>query len=137
MSNLASPPNGVMRLAAIATLLVIDLLLFRAASAARGPVTFDLGPSTSRYVEGFRESEGRGQLRFRWSLPQASVKLPLEGRRGTGTLAIRYARFIEEPTRVRIFVSNRLAATITARSGRFRTRQWKCRFEMDLCKSIW
>ncbi len=59
---------------------------------------------------------------------QATIDLPLAVTAGSGTLVIRYARFIEQPSRVRIYLSGQQVASFAARPGRFRTQRFVVTF---------
>jgi len=102
--------------------------LFNLASFARGAVSIDVGPSTGDYLAGFSDSEERLPATFRWTGEKASIDLPLVVASGPGTLVIRYARFIDEPVRVRVYLAGRPAASFIARPGRFRTQRFPVSF---------
>jgi hypothetical protein len=103
-------------------------VLFGLASFARGPLTFDVGPSTGAYLDGFTDSEERPPVTFRWTGERASIDPPLAVAAGSGTLVIRFARFIDQPSRVRVYLSGRQAASFIARPGRFRTQRFPVTF---------
>lgn len=109
--------------AAGAGLLAATEALLRAASYSRGPVVFDVGPSTGAYGAGFGDSEERPPSTFRWTGARATLDLPLLGHGGDGVLQIRYARFVDTPARMRVLVSEREVATFTATPGRFRVAE--------------
>lgn len=114
----------------IGLLLVAEAFL-RLAALAGGPINFDVGPSTSAYISGFTESEERVPVSFRWTLKTSTIELPLSAP-GTstrsGTLVIRYARFLDSYAEVRIFAGGTQVASFSARPGRFRTQRFPVRF---------
>jgi len=109
--------------AALAFLLLANEALFGVASLARSPLTIDVGPSTGAYLTGFTESEERLPVTFRWTGERASVAPSVTVSPGPATLVIRYARFLDETVRVRVYVSGAQAGTFLARPGRFRTER--------------
>ena len=108
-------------------MLATEALLY-VASFAHGPLSFDVGPSTGAYLSGFTESEERPPVTFRWTGRQATIDLPLAVTAGSGTLVVRYARFIDQPSRVRIYLSGQQVASFAARPGRFRTQRFPVTF---------
>lgn len=106
----------------IAVLAAAEVLRL-AASFARAPLAFDVGPSTGVYLDGFTESEERLPVTFRWTREKATVAPPLVGTAEEATLSIRYARFLEGNASVRLFLDGEPAGSLTARSGRFRTQE--------------
>ena len=108
-------------------MLATEALLY-VASFAHGPLSFDIGPSTGAYLSGFTESEERPPVTFRWTGRQATIDLPLAVTAGSGTLVVRYARFLERTSRVRIYLSGQQVASFAARSGRFRTQRFPVTF---------
>ena len=109
--------------AALAVLLLATEALFGLASFASSPLTIDIGPSTGAYLTGFTESEERLPVTFRWTGERASVAAPVAVSPGPATLVIRYARFVDETVRVRVYVSGAQAGSFLARPGRFRTER--------------
>jgi hypothetical protein len=115
--------RAVFILGGIVVALIVGEISRETASRFTRSVSFDVGPSTGEYLTGFTESEERPPVSFRWTRERASVELPLEGRgrEREGQLEIRYARFLPGNAQVRVFEGERLSASFTARSGRFRT----------------
>lgn len=93
--------------------------LFRLAPLARGPLTFDVGPSTGAYLSGFTPSEERPPTTFRWARSRASLALPLHGD-GRGVLRLRAARFLDHPARVQVYAWGAPVGTFDARPGGYR-----------------
>lgn len=109
--------------AALAVLLLAHEALFGLASLTRSPITIDIGPSTGTYLTGFSASEERLPVTFRWTGERASITPPIATAPGPATLLIRYARFVDETVRVRVFLSGDPAGSFLARPGRFRTER--------------
>jgi hypothetical protein len=117
-------------LAAVGVLLLGEALLY-VASFREAPLDFDVGPSTGAYLPGFTESEERRPLSFRWTNQKASVLVPLRGETETGTLELRFARFLQGNASVRLFLNGQPMASFSARPGRFRTHVVPVRFQAD------
>ena len=82
MSRLKNGRLGSVALA-LAALVLVSILtesFFFLASLARPALTFDVGPSTGSYLEGFNESEERLPVTFRWMRGQARIALPVVAR---------------------------------------------------------
>ncbi len=94
-------------------------VLLRLASLAKGPVIFDVGPSTGAYHHGFTPSEERPPTTFRWSRDHAVVELPLQTTAAQGTLTIRVQGFRRQAVTTHFLLGGRLVASFPARSGRF------------------
>ncbi len=109
--------------AALVGLLLATEALFGLASFARAPLTIDIGPSTGAYLAGFSDSEERLPVTFRWTGERAVIAPPVTVAPGPGALVIRYARFVDETVRVRVYVSGTQAGSFLARPGRFRTQR--------------
>ncbi|MGH9460348.1 MAG: hypothetical protein ACRD1X_03970, partial [Vicinamibacteria bacterium] len=109
--------------AALAVLLLATEALFGLASFARSPLTIDIGPSTGAYLTGFTDSEEHLPVTFRWTGERASVAPPVTVSPGPATLVLRYARFVDETVRVRVYLSGAQAGSFLARPGRFRTER--------------
>jgi hypothetical protein len=90
------------------------------AGRARAPLTFDVGPSTGRYLAGFTDSEERPPLTFRWSRRDARLAVPLSSGGGSGVLTLRAARFLDQPARVEVWISGRFAGAFEGRPGGFK-----------------
>ena len=108
-------------LAAFAALALTAELAYLAASSFSRTLAFDVGPSTGAYLTGFTESEERPPVSFRWTGERASLSLPPLARPSSGTLELRYARFLEGTARIHLFVKGERLRSTEARSGRFRT----------------
>jgi hypothetical protein len=93
--------------------------LLHLAPLARGPLTFDVGPSTGGYLSGFTPSEERPPTTFRWARSHASLALPLHGA-GRGVLRLRAARFLDHPARVHVYAWGTPVGTFEARPGGYR-----------------
>ena len=109
---------------AILGLLLITEGFFYLAAQAGGPIDFDVGPSTGAYLDGFTESEERPPVSFRWTGSQATIDLPFiasSSDSAQGRLHLRYARFLDENARVRVYLSGQQVASFNVRPGRFRT----------------
>ena len=104
--------------AALVALLLATEALFGLASFARSPLTIDVGPSTGAHLAGFSDSEERPPVTFRWTGERAVIAPPVTVAPGPGTLVIRYARFVDETVRVRVYVSGTQAGSFLARPGR-------------------
>ncbi|HSF18592.1 MAG TPA: hypothetical protein VLK65_23890 [Vicinamibacteria bacterium] len=123
---------------AAAALLVLSEALLHLGSLARGPVRFDVGPSTGDYLTGFTASEERPPLSFRWTGPRARIEMPLQSGPQDLRLRLRYARFLDSSANVRIFLGSRQAGSFRARSGRFRTETLDVRHPGGRCSlEIW
>ncbi len=120
------------RVAFLALLAVLlgEALLFLA-SFVQAPLDFDVGPSTGSYLPGFTESEERLPVTFRWTNEGAAVLIPLSTSSETGTLQLRYARFLPGTAAVRLFVNGEPLASFSARSGRFRTQEIRASFDAE------
>ena len=113
-------------------LLVITEALFYLAARAGGPIDFDVGPSTGAYLDGFTESEERPPVSFRWTGSRATIDLPFitsSSESEQGRLHLRYARFLDEHARVRVYLSGHQVASFSARPGRFRTHSIPISYE--------
>jgi hypothetical protein len=97
-------------------LLVAAEALFALASFVRGPLTFDVGPSTGAYLTGFTASEERPPTTFRWTTSRASLAVPLHAA-GAGVLRFRAARFVDHPSRIHVYAWGAPVATFDARPG--------------------
>jgi hypothetical protein len=109
--------------ALLAALLAATGPLLVLAAQARAALTFDVGPSTGRYLAGFTDSEERGALSFRWSRREARMALPLSASPGGGVLTLRAARFLDQPATVEVLLSGRSAGTFEARPGGFKIQR--------------
>jgi hypothetical protein len=110
---------------AVVGLLVLSEALFYLAALAGGPIDFDVGPSTGAYLDGFTESEERPPVSFRWTGPQATIRLPFNTShfgREKGQLHLRFARFLDPYARARVYLSGQQVAAFSVRPGRFRTQ---------------
>lgn len=107
--------------AALATVLLTAYLARYAAGLTNPALTFDVGPNTGSYLEGFTESEERLPVTFRWTHERASIALPLAADGHDATLQLRFARFLDGSATVRLFVDSEPQGVFSARSGRFRT----------------
>jgi hypothetical protein len=111
-------------LTSVLGLLVLTEALFYLAGQAGGPIDFDVGPSTGVYLDGFTQSEERPPVSFRWTGSRASIDLPFDvpsSERGQGRLHLRYARFLDQYARARVYLSGEQVAAFDVRPGRFRT----------------
>jgi hypothetical protein len=115
-----SAPSLPRRLAALAALLVVAEALLAAAGARRAPLTFDVGPSTPAYLEGFTSSEERPPVTSRWARDRAAITLPLEAAAGEATLVLRCARFLDRSVRVQAFAAGTPLGAFDVHPGRFR-----------------
>jgi hypothetical protein len=97
-------------------LLVAAEGLFALASFLRGPLTFDVGPSTGAYLTGFTPSEERPPTTFRWTTSRASLAVPLHAE-GAGVLRFRAARFVDHPSRIHVYAWGAPVAMFDARPG--------------------
>ncbi len=102
-------------------MLLVGEAALRLAPLARGTLAFDVGPSTGRYLAGVTESEERPPVTFRWTRDHSKLALPLVTRGGEGFLTLRFARFVDGTTPLRVSVSGGPERTMDATSGRFRT----------------
>lgn len=102
-------------------MLLVGEAALRLAPLAYGALVFDVGPSTGRYLAGVTESEERPPVSFRWTRAHTTLALPLVTRGGEASLTLRFARFVDRTTQLRVCVSGGPEQTIDARPGRFRT----------------
>ncbi len=118
--------------ASLLGLLLITEGLICLAAYVGGPIDFDVGPSTGDYLDGFTESEERPPVSFRWTGTRATIDLPfIASPSGSdqGRLHLRYARFLDEHARVRVYLSGHQVASFSARPGRFRTHSIPFRYK--------
>lgn len=108
------------RLAALIALLLVAEALLGAAGARRGALTFDVGPSTPAYLEGFGASEERPPVTSRWAHDRAAITLPLDAAPGEATLVLRCARFLDRSVRVQAFAGGTPLGSFDVHPGRFR-----------------
>lgn len=108
------------RLAALAVLLIVAEALLAGAGARRGPLTFDVGPSTPAYLDGFDASEERPPVTSRWAHDRATIALPLDAAPGEATLVLRCARFLDRSVRVQAFAAGTPLGAFDVHPGRFR-----------------
>lgn len=92
----------------------------RLGASARGPLTFDVGPSTGAYLTGFTDSEERPPTTSRWARNRALVDLPLMAQGGPATLRLRFGRFVDHAVDVQVFVNGQPAGSLRATPGRHR-----------------
>jgi hypothetical protein len=106
---------------AFAAVWLVGEAAFRLAPLARGALSFDVGPSTGAYLAGVTESEERPPVTFRWTRGQARVALPLVTPGGQAYLTLRYARFVEGTTPLRVSVGGGEEQIVEVTPGRFRS----------------
>lgn len=119
----ARRPSALRAAAALVALALGTEALLALAPLARGPLTFDVGPSTGRYGTGLSGSEERPPSTFRWTTSHAGIAAPLFLSGSGATLAIRAARFVDEPTNVHVSVAGRPAGVFRARPGGFKVHR--------------
>ncbi len=117
------------RILQLGLLLLLAEGSYRLVTLFERPIDIDVGPNAGPYLLGFTDSEERPPVTFRWTGKRASVRTPLETGEGSGTLLLRYGRFLEGCARVHVSVQNERAGSFEACSGRFRNKQLPIQFQ--------
>jgi hypothetical protein len=125
--TVAETDTGYRRLGRAAALgvalMVVYAVLLDGAGRFRQPIIVDIGPSTGRYGSGFEDSEETPPTTSRWTRQTASLDLPLAVDASPVRLSIRAARYLDEPTRVRVMMNGRPFASFEQPRGRQRIQE--------------
>ncbi|MCU0242300.1 MAG: hypothetical protein MUF51_07740, partial [Vicinamibacteria bacterium] len=112
-------PHSTQALLAFVCVILGMEALFICARFFSTQLTFDVGPSTGAYLEGFTESEERPPITSRWTGAQGTIEIPLRAAAERATLVLHCARFIDKPVVIQIRVADSAPLAIQVRPGRF------------------
>ena len=90
------------------------------AGRLRQPIIIDIGPSTGRYGSGFEDSEETPPTTSRWTRANAEFDVPLDVDASNVTFSVRAARYLDEPTQVRVTSNGQPFASLEQPRGRQR-----------------
>lgn len=94
------------------------------ASWARTPLTFDVGPSTEAYLQGFTASWEYPPVRARFAGAVARIDLPVEVSGGDVKISIRTSRPWRTPLRTRLVAPNGSTVTFVAHPSGISLDEW-------------
>lgn len=112
--------TGVLSAVALTVLFASFLDL---AGRFRQPIIVDIGPSTGRYGSGFEDSEETPPTTSRWTRHRAALDIPLHVSGGPVRFAVRAARYLGDPTQVRVSVGGKSFASFEQPRGRQRIQE--------------
>mgnify|MGYP003381965020 CR=1 FL=1 len=116
-------PKPVPSLLLALCLVGLFALLLGAAGGFRQPIIVDIGPSTGRYGSGFEDSEETPPTTSRWTRQSAAFDIPLHVSGGPARFSVRAARYLDEPTPVRVSVNGKSFASFEQPRGRQRIQE--------------
>ena len=104
-------------------LAVFFAALLDVAGRLRQPIIVDIGPSTGRSGSGFEDSEETPPTTSRWTRQSAAFDIPLVVAAGPVRFSVRAARYVDEPTQVRVSVNGKAFASFDQPRGRQRIQE--------------
>ncbi|MCD6451598.1 MAG: hypothetical protein J7L64_04485 [Acidobacteria bacterium] len=106
-------------------ILASSIILILLSYQTKRPYTAHMGTFFEKRISGFRESvEEENDIRFRWTLGDAEIRLPIKDYRGALLIEINSARKINTPARAEIYVDGRLVGEFTQQSEGYTTRSF-------------
>jgi hypothetical protein len=106
-------------------LLLLSVVLIFLSYQTKRPYTAHMGTFFKNRLTGFRESvEEEGDIRFRWTLQDATIRLPIRSYRGALLIEINSARKVNTAAKARVYVDGRIVGEFSQRSEGYTVRSF-------------